>query len=133
MWLSCTTVFPGSRSYYQVAVYSPTFTSFLTGRRPDTNHVTVWKITYDDYWRNYTNATTIPQFLKENGYIIISVEIFHPAAPIMEMMTHIASTWSLSYLVYHSPLQPFYGWNLASSWWSFDGFEDSQLPCLIDR
>ena len=59
------------RAYCQVAVCSPSRTSLLTGRRPDTNHV--WEIAADEYWRMYTNATTIPQYFKENGYISIGI------------------------------------------------------------
>ena len=39
--------------------------SLMTGRRPDTNHV--WLISDNQYWRQTTNATTIPQYFKENG------------------------------------------------------------------
>ena len=68
------------RAYCQVAVCSPSRASLLTGRRPDTNHV--WRIADDEYWRNYTNATTIPQYFKENGYRSIGMgKIFHPGAP----------------------------------------------------
>lgn len=71
------------RSYCQVAVCSPSRASLLTGRRPDTNHV--WKIADDEYWRtvpNATNATTIPQYFKNNGYISIGMgKIFHPGPP----------------------------------------------------
>ena len=68
------------RAYCQVAVCSPSRASLLTGRRPDTNHV--WEIAADEYWRQYTNATTIPQYFKENGYISIGMgKIFHPGAP----------------------------------------------------
>ena len=42
-----------------------TRTSLLTGHRPDTNHV--WLINAQEYWRLFTNATTIPQYFKENG------------------------------------------------------------------
>ena len=111
------------RAYCQVAVCSPSRTSLLTGRRPDTNHV--WRISNDEYWRNYTNATTIPQYFKENGYISVGMgKIFHPGAP--NGHDDIAYSWSLPY--YHSPLQGEYGGNTTSSWWSFDGFEDNQLP-----
>lgn len=54
------------RAYCQVAVCSPSRASLLTGRRPDTNHV--WRISGDEYWRMFTNATTIPQYFKEKGY-----------------------------------------------------------------
>ena len=108
------------RAYCQVAVCSPSRTSLLTGRRPDTNHV--WKIADDEYWRNYTNATTIPQYFKENGYISVGMgKIFHPGAP--NGNDDIAYSWSLPY--YHSPLQVT---NRTSSWWSFEGYEDNQLP-----
>lgn len=111
------------RAYCQVAVCSPSRASLLTGRRPDTNHV--WLISPDEYWRHYTNATTIPQYFKENGYISVGMgKIFHPGAP--SGNDDEAYSWSLPY--YHSPLQKQYGGNKTSSWWSFDGFEDNQLP-----
>ena len=111
------------RAYCQVAVCSPSRTSLLTGRRPDTNHV--WRISPDEYWRKFTNATTIPQYFKENGYISVGMgKIFHPGAP--NGNDDKAYSWSLPY--YHSPLQGKYGGNQTSSWWSFEGFEDNQLP-----
>ncbi|XP_019850331.1 PREDICTED: N-acetylgalactosamine-6-sulfatase-like [Amphimedon queenslandica] len=71
------------RAYCQVAVCSPSRTSLLTGRRADSNHV--WRIAGDEYWRTVpdaTNATTIPQYFKENGYLTIGMgKIFHPGAP----------------------------------------------------
>lgn len=68
------------RAYCQIAVCSPSRASLLTGRRPDTNHV--WKIANDEYWRTTTNATTIPQYFKENGYISAGMgKIFHPGPP----------------------------------------------------
>ena len=64
------------RAYCQQAVCSPSRTSLLTGRRPDTTHV------YDlqTYWRKSGgNFTTIPQYFKENGYVSIGMgKIFHP-------------------------------------------------------
>ena len=82
------------RAYCQVAVCSPSRASLLTGRRPDTNHV--WKIAGDEYWRDYTNATTIPQYFKENGYVSVGMgKIFHPGAP--SGNDDIKYSWSLPY------------------------------------
>ena len=114
------------RAYCQVAVCSPSRTSVLTGRRPDTNHV--WKIAADEYWRMYTNATTIPQYFKEYGYISIGMgKIFHPGAA--NGNDDSEYSWSPEGLpYYHSPLQIWSDVNLTSSWWAFEGFEDNQLP-----
>ncbi|KAK7096818.1 iduronate 2-sulfatase-like [Littorina saxatilis] len=64
------------RAYVQFAVCSPSRTSFLTSRRPDTTHI------FDllTYFRNFTaNFTTLPQHFKDNGYATQSVgKIFHP-------------------------------------------------------
>ena len=63
------------RAYVQQAVCSPSRTSLLTGRRPDTTHV------YDlvTYFRDVGgNFTTIPQYFKNNGYRTIGMgKIFH--------------------------------------------------------
>ena len=82
----------------------------------------VWRIASDEYWRDYTKATTIPQYFKENSYVSIGMgKILHPGAP--NGNDDIAYSWSLPY--YHSPLQVT---NRTSSWWSFEGYEDNQLP-----
>lgn len=64
------------RAYVQQAVCSPSRTSLLTGRRPDTTRV------HDltQYWRHAAgNFTTLPQFLKENGYRTAGLgKVFHP-------------------------------------------------------
>jgi len=64
------------RAYVQMAICSPSRTSFLTGRRPDTTRV----LDLDSYWRTMGgNFTTIPQYFKENGYHSVGVgKIFHP-------------------------------------------------------
>ena len=86
------------RAYCQVAVCSPSRASLLTGRRPDSNHV--WRIANDEYWRPITNATTIPQFFKENGYISAGMgKIFHPGAP--SGNDDVPYSWNVPY--FHAP------------------------------
>ena len=101
------------RAYCQVALCSPSRAALLTGRRPDTNHV--WKTADDENWRNYTNATTIPQYFKENG----CVSIFHPGAP--SANGDIKYSWSLPY---------FHGKNKVespNSWHRFENISDNDL------
>eukprot|EP00118_Oscarella_pearsei_P015182 m.135238 g.135238 ORF g.135238 m.135238 type:complete len:535 (+) comp38157_c0_seq56:295-1899(+) len=115
------------RAYCQVALCSPSRTSLLTGRRPDTNHV--WLIDPMEYWRRFTNATTIPQYFKEHGYISIGMgKVFHPGPA--NGNDDAKYSWSPEGLpYYHSPLNKAYGpENRTSLWWAFDGFEDNQLP-----
>ncbi|XP_074096078.1 iduronate 2-sulfatase [Cotesia typhae] len=60
---------------FSQALCAPSRNSLLTSRRPDTLHL------YDfySYWRNKYNYTTLPQYLKENGYVTKSIgKIFHP-------------------------------------------------------
>lgn len=112
------------RAYCQIAFCSPSRASLLTARRPDTNHV--WQISGEEYWRTFTNATTIPQYFKDNGYISVGMgKVFHPGAP--SGHDDIKYSWSLPY--YHSPIEGEYGpGNHTSSSWAFEGFEDNQLP-----
>ena len=111
------------RAYCQIAVCSPSRASLLTGRRPDTNHV--WEIAPDEYWRQYTNATSIPQYFKENGYISIGMgKIFHPGAP--SGNDDKAYSWSLPY--YHAPLSKEVWYSGGPAWMSYKGYEDNQLP-----
>ena len=105
------------RAYCQVAICSPSRTSLLTGRRPDTNHV--WKIAGDEYWRKFTNATTIPQYFKENGYVSAGMgKVFHPGAP--NGNDDRAYSWSVPY--FHAPGDT----ANHTSWHSFDT-DDSNL------
>ncbi|XP_043514943.1 iduronate 2-sulfatase isoform X1 [Frieseomelitta varia] len=65
-----------SQAFAQQALCAPSRNSFLTSRRPDTLQL------YDfySYWRKNTgNFTTLPQHLKNNGYITKSIgKVFHP-------------------------------------------------------
>ena len=106
------------RAYCQVAICSPSRASLLTGRRPDTNHV--WEISGDEYWRTVTNATTIPQYFKENGYTSIGMgKIFHPGKP--SGNDDVKYSWSLPYFhgsdSVHSP----------NSWHCFDNISYNDL------
>ena len=64
------------RAYVQVALCSPSRTSLLTGRRPDTTHV----YTIGPYFRHVGgNFTTLPEYFKQNGYTTAGMgKIFHP-------------------------------------------------------
>ena len=106
------------RAYCQVAVCSPSRASLLTGRRPDSNHV--WRIAADEYWRPITNATTIPQYFKENGYVSAGMgKIFHPGAP--SGNDDVPYSWSVPY--FHAPDDPL---TPRNSWHIFDT-DDSNL------
>ncbi|XP_012149600.2 iduronate 2-sulfatase isoform X1 [Megachile rotundata] len=65
-----------SQAFAQQALCAPSRNSFLTSRRPDTLQL------YDfySYWRtDIGNFTTLPQHLKNNGYITKSIgKVFHP-------------------------------------------------------
>jgi len=63
------------KAYVQQSLCSPSRTSALTGRRPDTTRISL--IGY--YWRDYGgNFTTIPQFFRENGYFTLGAgKVFH--------------------------------------------------------
>ncbi|XP_043266900.1 iduronate 2-sulfatase isoform X2 [Venturia canescens] len=65
-----------SQTYAQQSLCAPSRNSLLTSRRPDTLRL------YDfyNYWRDTVgNFTTLPQHLKNNGYVTKSIgKIFHP-------------------------------------------------------
>lgn len=96
------------KAYVQVALCSPSRTSLLTGRRPDTTRI--WTI--GPYFRKKGgNFTTIPQYFKENGYKSVGMgKIFHPGQssdyddPI---------SWSVPY--YHPPNYDY--WNTKNISW----------------
>ncbi|KAL4231582.1 hypothetical protein ACF0H5_009163 [Mactra antiquata] len=64
------------RAYVQEALCSPSRTSLLTGRRPDTTHV--YQI--GPYFRDVGgNFTTLPEYFKLNGYTTVGMgKVFHP-------------------------------------------------------
>lgn len=65
-----------TEAFAQQALCAPSRNSFLTSRRPDTLRL------YDfySYWRDKVgNYTTLPEHLKNNGYITMSIgKVFHP-------------------------------------------------------
>jgi arylsulfatase A-like enzyme len=113
------------RAYCQVAVCSPSRASLLTGRRPDTNHV--WTISANEYWRTVpdaTNATTIPEYFKQNGYVSIGMgKIFHPGAPSGD--DDVKYSWSPEGLPYYHAKEDDAIAN-HSAWYDFDK-KDNEL------
>ncbi|CAH1787733.1 unnamed protein product [Owenia fusiformis] len=111
-----------ARSYVQQAVCSPSRTSLLTGRRPDTTHV------YDlvKYFRHVGgNFTTIPQYFKQHGYMSVGMgKIFHPG--------HASGgddppSWSVPY--YHAPSAKYWGpIGRRHSWLAVDESTERQHP-----
>ncbi|KAK6172185.1 hypothetical protein SNE40_015903 [Patella caerulea] len=111
------------KAYVQQAYCSPSRTSLLTGRRPDTTHV------YDliHYFRQSGgNFTTIPQYFKERGYNSIGMgKIFHPGRKASEFDDPIS--WSRPY--FHSDENEAYqgrkhSWRAVSK----DEYNDKPLP-----
>ena len=108
---------PELETYGSNVIRSPNIDK-LACKRPDSNHV--WRISNDEYWRDYTNATTIPQYFKENGYISVGMgKIFHPGPP--SGNDDRAYSWSLPY--YHTPIVA----GNHKVWESFEGYADDQL------
>ena len=85
------------RAYVQQALCSPSRSSLLTGRRPDTTHV------YDlnHYFRKVGgNYTTIPEYFKMNGYTSVGMgKIFHPG--VLASGNDDPVSWNMPY--YHAP------------------------------
>ena len=108
------------KAYVQQAVCSPSRTSLLTGRRPDTTHV------YDlvKYFRKVGgNFTTIPQFFKDNGYLSAGMgKIFHhgPASDFDDPIS-----WNFPY--YHAPNLAMYH-TYDRSWYSVSKERRDKYP-----
>ncbi|CAH1784111.1 unnamed protein product [Owenia fusiformis] len=66
------------KAYVQQALCSPSRSSFMTGRRPDTTLV----YNLNDYFRDVGgDFTTIPQYFKQQGYRTLGMgKIFHPGS-----------------------------------------------------
>ena len=84
-------------AYAQIALCSPSRTSLLTGRRPDTTHV------YDlvKYFRTESGRfVTIPEYFKQNGYVTVGIgKIFHSGSA--SGNNDDVASWSEPY--YHAP------------------------------
>ena len=77
--------------------------SLLTGRRPDTNHA--WLISDNQYWRQTTNATTIPQYFKENGVHNNDITN-HAADPWIYIVMHITGNTTVTCLGWQVNVRP---------------------------
>ncbi len=113
------------RAYVQVAVCSPSRTSLLTGRRPDTTHV------YDlvTYFRKVGgNYTTIPEYFKQKGYLTAGMgKIFHPGMEASGMDDPIS--WTENY--YH-PDNSYWMPKYNHTWTAASDSEVEKHP-LIDQ
>ena len=68
-----------NRTYCQQAVCNPSRASLLTGLRPDSTRVWDLKVNFRDI---LPDVVTLPQYLKENGYITIGFgKAFHNNDP----------------------------------------------------
>ena len=84
----------------------------------------MWAIATDEFWRNYTNATTIPQYFKENGYISVGMgKIFHPGKTDLMVMMTLAIHGA-----YHTITHPWESRTVVIHGESFEGYEENQLP-----
>ena len=98
------------RAYVQQALCSPSRTSLLTGRRPDTTHV------YDlhHYFRKVGgNFITIPEYFKMKGYTSIGMgKIFH--AGVEASNNDDPQSWSEPY--FHAPNHRYWQFGGHDSW-----------------
>lgn len=95
----------------QIALCAPSRNSFLTSRRPDTIQL------YDfySYWREVVgNYTTLPQHLKNSGYITKSIgKIFHPGEDVLHCQTKNSFTLILGISSNYTDDSP-YSWTDSS-------------------
>ncbi len=110
-----------NRAYCQQAVCSPSRTSLMTGRRPDTTRVFDLKT---HFRQAIPNVVTLPQLFKQQGYHTQSVgKIYHGIAtyPFGSQLDDPPS-WSMPGYVpqlhfYHSPR----GMQIAKEWYAIHG------------
>ncbi|XP_050395464.1 iduronate 2-sulfatase [Patella vulgata] len=109
------------RAYVQCALCSPSRTSFLTGRRPDTTRVYDLKHYFRDVGGNFT---TIPQFFKSHGYRSVGMgKIFHPG--VVASNNEDPPSWNKFYYLEEDP-------DLSVSWRAVSKAERLKDP-LIDE
>jgi len=108
-------------AFVQQALCSPSRTSLLTGRRPDTTRITV----IGPYWRDMGgNFTTIPQFFKEQGYRTLGGgKIFHGGSASGD--DDIEFSWTDPY---HHAKNP-YPSDKSVIWKAISAEETSEKPC----
>ena len=109
------------RAYVQQSLCSPSRTSSLTGRRPDTTRI----LFNDGYWREVGgNFTTLPQFFKERGYYSLGAgKTFHGG----ESSHHFDVQYSWNgYKNIHDPINDDY----SHSWIAFNEKQLEEQPLM---
>jgi len=98
-------------AYVQQALCSPSRSSLMTSRRPDTTHVT----DLESWFRLIGgNFTTLPQYFKNHGYKSINVgKMFHRGSAASGPGGDDDISWSEKY---HAPTSAYYNGNGHSSW-----------------
>ena len=112
------------RAYCQQAYCTPSRSSFLTARRPDTTHV------YDigTYFRDMGNFTTLPQYLKERGYTTMGIgKIFHT----LDGGNDDPISWTTPY--YHSPSYDYWTDGVEESWRAVTAADRVAMPLPEDQ
>uniref|UniRef100_UPI00398EC26D iduronate 2-sulfatase isoform X2 n=1 Tax=Pristiophorus japonicus TaxID=55135 RepID=UPI00398EC26D len=111
-------------AFAQQALCGPSRTSFLTSRRPDTTRL----YDHDSYWRTHAgNYTTLPQYLKMNGYLTMSVgKVFHPGI-VSNHTDDYPYSWSIR--PFHPSTQKYKNAKVCKG---PDGGKHANLVCPVD-
>ncbi|XP_076442922.1 iduronate 2-sulfatase-like isoform X2 [Babylonia areolata] len=111
-------------AYVQQALCSPSRTSFLTGRRPDSTRT----FDLETYFRKVAgNFTTLPQHFKDNGYLTWSVgKIYHPGEKASGFDDN---AYSWSFPAYHAPTMEYRNANVCRN---SDGTLHNNAQCPVD-